>query len=1156
MLKLNFIWLIGLTILHSFKCLQDFEIEAIPEDYEGRDDIHAVKADEHSIFIGVDDFYTLKLNVFTNTFDSNDYFNYNGYGSQSPFIEGNSIIGCEEFEITKTNIETAEYTNFQPDPNPGDGPSNCLPQNIHKISSEYFAYSNFQDCVFVNHLTHNSVTVSTSNVQRLFLSDKEEKYFYSMEINADSGLIISTRYDLIDDPTDTEHSATLTLNPGGDSFSDWVIIQREEDFISCYNVDKKVYCYSGFIGADDITLSSGPTLIFESNEAFFDNKEAVGRRLQEDFPEEFPEDLDATVRLNLLYYNKEKNEAVVFTSQKAMQLAFINFNLEIKGGTVYTLNKFGYLKATATSFENSMMVFTLYYSTDEAYFTYFLFNLPECYEGDIYIEHKVQSFKTVFPYSGDSIYFTSVPSTIKDNSILIRGNSQIELNTKYNLNDITYIIKKQETISFKYTFKQSYYNAFTPQIMSNECEQTIHICYLSCGSCSSVGNSKAHQCSTCANKRGYFTKEGEKESNCYLSLPCSFLNSKLNSEDITGEELINDKGKLSQYIKEGISNSKAGESSGENTVCYNVMITVTSLKQGQFIVYSSEAFYSKDIEKYKDYLKLDLGKCASKIKEAYSLNEDSKVYIALLVFQIEQDSMTDKIQYSVYDEYGNELDLSICQETPIKMYKKVNQENKLLDYEFAKKFYEEEGVCLYDINDPFFTDICFPYSNEEDKDLTLGNRRRDLFINATLCDEGCELYSMNVTSGDIECKCEPVSFGLSNVVEENEYVSDIKEIIGASNFKLFKCFKLLKYKDNYPPNAGSWILIVIIIASIALFICFYIIDGKKILTILNEEMIPEEKEKENNPEEQENEVKVVPNENQDNKSNKDCSEIASKNEMLSINNNNNPITATKFQSTDTLNKVVIQTTKAEFQTTKNEDTNKEEEEMIDDEYNEMDFDEAIEEDNRGYFKMLWSIICQKQFILSTFINKSIFNPWTLRIAMLIFAISAFLFFSALFYSDDYISDRYFTKDNLDLAYILKNELAKSVYVSLVALVVERLITLSKDAFLRYKKIKEDEKKENYNEKIEEFKTKTIRLWIIITIVEFVLCIIFWYFLFVFCTVYKNNQSSLIISTVISIVFNILLTVVICIFVCTGRFLGIKHKMKILFMISTYLSEIF
>ena len=134
MLKLNFIWLIGLTILHSFKCLQDFEIEAIPEDYEGRDDIHAVKADEHSIFIGVDDFYTLKLNVFTNTFDSNDYFNYNGYGSQSPFIEGNSIIGCEEFEITKTNIETAEYTNFQPDPNPGDGPSNCVPQNIHKIS--------------------------------------------------------------------------------------------------------------------------------------------------------------------------------------------------------------------------------------------------------------------------------------------------------------------------------------------------------------------------------------------------------------------------------------------------------------------------------------------------------------------------------------------------------------------------------------------------------------------------------------------------------------------------------------------------------------------------------------------------------------------------------------------------------------------------------------------------------------------------------------------------------------------------------------------------------------------------------------------------------------------------------------------------------------
>ena len=44
-------------------------------------------------------------------------------------------------------------------------------------------------------------------------------------------------------------------------------------------------------------------------------------------------------------------------------------------------------------------------------------------------------------------------------------------------------------------------------------------------------------------------------------------------------------------------------------------------------LYISPLFKIRHCMKYKDYMKLDLGKGASKIKEAYSLNEDSKVYI-------------------------------------------------------------------------------------------------------------------------------------------------------------------------------------------------------------------------------------------------------------------------------------------------------------------------------------------------------------------------------------------------------------------------------------------------------------------------------------------------------------------------------------------------
>ena len=51
----------------------------------------------------------------------------------------------------------------------------------------------------------------------------------------------------------------------------------------------------------------------------------------------------------------------------------------------------------------------------------------------------------------------------------------------------------------------------------------------------------------------------------------------------------------------------------------------------------------------------------------------------------------------------------------------------------------DPNIELYNINDPFFNDICTTFTSEIDTDMTLNDRREEYYVNKSLCEDNCYL---------------------------------------------------------------------------------------------------------------------------------------------------------------------------------------------------------------------------------------------------------------------------------------------------------------------------------------------------------------------------------------------------------------------------------
>ena len=250
---------------------------------------------------------------------------------------------------------------------------------------------------------------------------------------------------------------------------------------------------------------------------------------------------------------------------------------------------------------------------------------------------------------------------------------------------------------------------------------------------------------------------------------------------------------------------------------------------------------------------IELGECEKTIiLQNDNLTENDQLIIIKTDIKDEEIQST-YVQFEVYNpKTFEEIDLSICKNqikinVPVYLSEDVEDTNKEL---------QEKGYDIFNPKNSFYNDICSKYSGKNGADMTLNDRRNEIYgliNNISLCQTGCDFEYYNSTTKKAKCNCDRP--------EKNDFISDLKEIknnffrkenlknifskaLTSSNFMILKCYELaLSFRDHLS-NYGCMIITIVFLFFIIFMIKYFVKDKKYInvyiMTIINKCLLSEE----------------------------------------------------------------------------------------------------------------------------------------------------------------------------------------------------------------------------------------------------------------------------------------------------------------------------
>ena len=514
---------------------------------------------------------------------------------------------------------------------------------------------------------------------------------------------------------------------------------------------------------------------------------------------------------------------------------------------------------------------------------------------------------------------------------------------------------------------------------------------------------------------------------------------------------------------------------------------------------------------------IDFLSCEQKLREYYNLNESS----ILTVFQIETEkssekSLTNRVQYIVYDENNNQLNLTICSDERIQINYAL-KENSTLNLTMYSNFFDK-GIDILNSSDSFFNDICYSYS-DGGSDMILSDRISEIYQNYSLCDSGCDYEGIDTVNLTISCSC---AVATNDTDDDEEEDANLKEIfLGLfedSTFGVVKCYKKVFSFKNKNKNIGFWLFLIIIICHIPLYVLFFKNGINPIKKYIENEMekyhylekTNEDKTSKNNEKNNENRennknneiikfdnnnfvknsndtMNKDENENTDKKINFVISNIIPKNEKIEQrvkidldNQKSNELIEIENNSKreETNNDLIIYNQKKEENEEKNKhnayffiqiDANNSDNNEMPPKSNYIldnyEYDTAVKYDDRTFWRILFIVMLSKDNILNTFLLRSPLESQPLRICLLFFAYTSDLALNTLFYFSDNISDKYHYTGNNLFWYTLFNNILISVISTVLSLIlggILEMMTNSKSAIEN--EFKKEEQKMRENEK--------------------------------------------------------------------------------------------
>ena len=549
-----------------------------------------------------------------------------------------------------------------------------------------------------------------------------------------------------------------------------------------------------------------------------------------------------------------------------------------------------------------------------------------------------------------------------------------------------------------------------------------------------------------------------------------------------------EEGKLNKYFKASIINEKPKIFNISNKIFqFSTILTEKKLcsKDNNF---SSIDFFSVFY--------------GNNLKRRFDENSDD-IYLFKIDYYFD-DYKIPVIEYNLYYRNENKTNTKIIMDE----YK-----DKVAYYYLPVNINEKEEF-KYNYENNFYNDICYSYSSNDKKDITLYDRKEEFNnLNMSVCENGCIYVGYNFSINKVVCECR-IKTSMKNYEDIifNDAFFHFTNLKMKSNIYILKCAKTLFSKDGIKTNISFYILSIIILISIIECIIFFLRGFKllrrKIDNIINLKFHNEiakirQKKKSANENDTVPKFLFYKSINVDelpNNSNSKTNILKQENK-----NDNNDYKEVNLNDNENKKEIRIKRSKV-FMFYEN-----------DFEINILPYELAIEDGQKTYWEYYFSLIRSKHLLVLTFYTYNDYNSKIIKISLILLIIGIHYFVNALFFGDSTIHKIF--KDNKKYnAFILLPLIIYSIVISYVAEYIFKLITLTEKSVIEIKNQPTLKLSKDSEEAIlKQIQIKTIIFYSL----DFIILIFVWYYLSCFSAIYQQTQYILLLNTSVSLIITLI-----------------------------------
>ena len=574
---------------------------------------------------------------------------------------------------------------------------------------------------------------------------------------------------------------------------------------------------------------------------------------------------------------------------------------------------------------------------------------------------------------------------------------------------------------------------------------------------------------------------------------------------------------------------------------------------------------------------VEFDECEQILRATYNISNTSIItFLQMEMDNDNNDALYKQIQYSTYDDQLKRLDLTVCKDVETKIHYMIKNDANL---DLSKvSDYKKMGVDILNINDDFFTNLCYAFSSS-DNDMILEDRIKYIFQNYSLCEEGCSYNNLDIITRSIACDCK-IQGNISTITNPLVFDTGKETSFFDSNIGVSQCYNLVFSLNNKSKNIGFIVFCLLMLIYIIAILVQIKKGIKRVSDFLYKEMIKygyieqghpnffENNKIENNKIELSSIMGVKKfnekiGEEQIDKGKKKFKKTGKKkfkkkkkgmpikiSQQMTLVEDNTKIKKNNYNNETNPNKIFTKKTKRIIE---------------DDDYNnfgiikinlDLDkksympkdsnqsllnytFDEAVRYDRRNIIRVFYIYLLSKQIIFRTFLQKSPLEIFPIRLTLFIFMLSCDLALNALFYFNDNISKKYHYASNIFL-FAFSNNITIILYSTLVSYFILTLLSKLSNSSSAIRNIfqKEEEKikktkkyttkeqtKKNIFYEVENVLKKfKIKIFILL-LTETIFILFFWYFVTAFCHVYSSTQTSWLLDTFLAILSRFVLEII-------------------------------